>query len=300
MPDLKFLNLSFSNLDPFEGESVILNATIKNNGCSNADNFLIGFYNGNPFFGGQQIGLNQTISLSGLSTSFVNVSLDAIIGTSNFFVNSDLNNLILESDENNNFINQTLYVGAWQEFYGNVSAVKILSDFLLKNVSSWGNEINLNGNVFMTDKESEIDWLSLLAIGRNITGGNSFDDFSEIDNLLGMQNFEDSIYSVFTDGGTPKETDNFLIHNKVISNVPIINSTNNENFQTGILWDSSDDLGDNEYNFADKEDLVFVASINKESVGEYGTYDYEIRVPVELRDYDSTDSETIYLYYDLV
>ena len=49
-----------------------------------------------------------------------------------------------------------------------------------------------------------------------------------------------------------------------------------------------------------KEDLVFVASINKESVGEYGTYDYEIRVPVELRDYDSTDSETIYLYYDLV
>jgi len=112
---------------------------------------------------------------------------------SNFFVNSDLNNLILESDENNNFINQTLYVGAWQEFYGNVSAVKILSDFLLKNVSSWGNEINLNGNVFMTDKESEIDWLSLLAIGRNITGGNSIDDFSEIDDILGMQDFEDSI-----------------------------------------------------------------------------------------------------------
>ena len=300
LSDLKFLNLSFSNLDPFEGESVILNATIKNNGCSNADNFLVGFYNNNPLFGGQQIGLNQTISLSGLSTSFVNVSWGAIIGTSNLFVSSDLNNLILESDENNNFINQTIYVGAWQEFYGNVSAVKILSDFLLKNVSSWGNEINLNGNVFMTDKESEIDWLSLLAIGRNLTGGNSIDDFSEIDDILGMQDFEDSIYSVFTDGGSPKETDNLLIHNKVILNVPIINSTNNENFKTGILWDSSDDLGDNEYNFADKEDLVFVASINKGSVGEYGIYDYEIKVPVELRDYDSTDSETIYLYYDLV
>ena len=115
-----------------------------------------------------------------------------------------------------------------------------------------------------------------------------------------QEDFEDSIYSVFTDGGSPKETDNLLIHNKVILDVPIINSTNNENFKTGILWDSSDDLGDNEYNFADKEDLVFVASINKGSVGEYGTYDYEIKVPVELRDYDSTDSETIYLYYDLV
>jgi len=43
-----------------------------------------------------------------------------------------------------------------------------------------------------------------------------------------------------------------------------------------------------------------VTKINKETEGEFGIYDYEISIPVNLREYYEDDVEEVYLYYDLV
>jgi len=109
-----------------------------------------------------------------------------------------------------------------------------------------------------------------------------------------MSSFKDSVSILFEN----RSYRNFTIHQRLIENVPVINSTNNSNFVTGILWDMSDDT-DGEFSIDDKEDLVFVSNINKEKEGAYGTYDYELKIPVRLREYEKDDMNNVYLYYEL-
>jgi hypothetical protein len=301
-PDLfiSFSQILFSDLTPLENEGLVINATVENRGCGNANNFLVGFYKGDPQISGTQINQNKTISVLGLSNITTNVSWNAEIGTTNIFVLADVSNIIAESDEINNKANKTINITSWQDFYGEINGTKLLSDSLFYNLSYWSNLSNLGGNVFISDTESNIDWLSLQAIGINKTNSTTDNDFEDIDSLLGMASFEDSVYKTFTNNGDPKATASMIVHQKEISNVPVINSTNNSNFITGILWDTSDDNDDGEFSQNDKEDLIFVAKINPDKTGAYGVYDYEIRIPVKLRQYYSSDPTNVYLYYDLV
>jgi hypothetical protein len=152
------------------------------------------------------------------------------------------------------------------------------------------------GNIFVTDTDivDNIDWDNLKAIGRNITNGVSDSDFEEIDEKLNSTNYNDSVNLSYTSNGLPKDTKTFSILDDNISNVPVINSTINNNFVTGILWDSSD--GGNEYNKS--QDLVFVTEMNYNSTGKYGVYDYEIRIPVNIEKYASS-TNSISFYYEI-
>jgi len=116
--------------------------------------------------------------------------------------------------------------------------------------------------------------------------------------LLNMTDNIDSVYNVYTTSGTPDEQKNFLLFNKLINDVPVTNSINNSNFVTGILWDTSDD-SNTEFDFSEKEDLIFLTELNKDTVGTYGTYDYELRVPARLRNYKSGDSSSAVFYVEL-
>ena len=80
-----------------------------------------------------------------------------------------------------------------------------------------------------------------------------------------------------------------------IGDVPVVNSTNTISFVSGIVWDTSDG-GDGQYDGT--EDAVFVTTINESQAGKYGVYDYEIRVPVRLRDYTS-GSSTVAFYGEI-
>jgi hypothetical protein len=301
LPDL-FVNFSKINLsksNPIENESVKINAFIENLGCTDAENILVGFFEGDPSNSGTNIE-NSTINITQLSSIWTNVSWNVKIGPNNLFIIADYNSLINEDDETNNKANKTISINSWQDIYGNTTVDKIIGNGTDK-IKKWFNESNLGGNIFVTDSESSINWLSLQAIGEIKEGGESTDDFLEIDYLLGMNFFEDSVSKLFSDNQNPKEIKDIIVHQKEIQNIPIINSTNNSNFITGILWDYSDDTNGTggEFDLADKEDIVFLANINKESEGTYGFYDYQIKIPSKLREYQNLDSEEIYLYYDL-
>ena len=99
-------------------------------------------------------------------------------------------------------------------------------------------------------------------------------DFSEVDNNLNMSDVNDSVVNTYTSGGDPIETANYTIFNKIVYNIPVINSTNNSNFVTGILWDSSDDLGNGQFDLSDQEDVLFVTKLNPSTQGRYGIYDF--------------------------
>jgi hypothetical protein len=294
---INFTSITLNESNPFENQIVKINAIVENLGCTNAENVLVSFFEGDPDISGENI-RNVTINISQISSTPANISWNAKIGPNNIFVVADYNNLIDEENESNNKANKTLSINSWQYIYGNASVDKIIGDET-ENISKWFNESNLQGNIFITDSESSINWLSLQAIGKTKTGGESFNDFLEIDEILGMTYFEDPISEVFSENQNPKSTTNMLVHQKEILGVPIVNSTNNSSFVTGILWDSSDDILDGEFDSEDKEDIVFITPIKKNTEGSYGFYDYEIIIPSKLREYESLDSEKIYLYYDL-
>lgn len=300
LPDLSinYNTIHLSNINPFENETIIINATIENLGCGEIVGGIIGFFDGNPALNGENLN-NDTINLGSLEKTEASIIWKAQMGKHNFFVFADYWELIEEFNETNNYKNKTFSINSWQEIYGNFSINKTLGADKF-NLSKWFNESSLGGNIFVTDSECNVDWTSLQAIGKTISGGDSSNDFSEIDSLLNMQNFEDSVSKKFSNSQIPKQKDFFMIHQKNITDVPTINSTSDKTFVTGILWDYSDDVdSDNEYDSNDKEDLLFVTKINKGKAGDYGIYDYELEIPARLREYKTEDSGQVYLYYDL-
>ena len=82
--------------------------------------------------------------------------------------------------------------------------------------------------------------------------------------------------------------------------MPTAESTNSTTFVTGILWDSSDDTNNNyQFDNTSKEDIVFVTRVNQSKTGMYGTYDYELRVPANLKNYKGPDTQTVVFYTEI-
>jgi hypothetical protein len=86
-----------------------------------------------------------------------------------------------------------------------------------------------------------------------------------------------------------------------VTNVPEAKSTNNTNFYTGILWDTSD-TAPSYYSYNStpslRADVVFVTQLNYNKLGSYGNYDYELSVPAFLRNYKN-NGENVQLYYEI-
>ena len=283
-----FGNVVGFNLSPsVENEIVNVSVNVSNLGCVASGTFTVGFSDNDGNF------KNETVSVG--SHGFLNVSAlwFTKIGLSNISVHLDLLENVSEDNESNNVANNSIYLEAWQDIYGNMSLDKLLSGWG-KNMSFWGGEEGFAGSVFVADSESDVEWVSLQAIGRTKAGLVSSNDFSEIDSILEMGSFNDSVYEVFS----VSELDNFSVFQRDIANVSYVNSSANGNFVTGILWDMSDSA-DSEYDSGEEEDVVFVAKVNRGKVGSYGVYDYEICVPSKLRSYDVADEANVYLYYDL-
>jgi hypothetical protein len=286
----------FNTTSPKENETINITATVQNIGYAPGTNIMVQFFKGNPLSGGTQIGNNQTVDLNG--SQEVNVSQNYLpqIGLNEIYVIVDQYDDFTEFDENNNLANKNMSVGAWQFFYGDIlsSANYSLDDNSSDSVIDWSIDSYSGGSVFVSDVDSSVSWANVLAIGKNTLGGASSSDLSEIDSLLSMTGFQDSIENLYLG-----DEDNFRVFDREVTNVLITNSTNNTNFVTGILWDSSDTIGDNEFDSTDSEDLIFVSKIEKDLAGTYGTYDYEMRVPATLRSYAGVGSNSVAFYLEL-
>ncbi|MBD3252206.1 DNRLRE domain-containing protein, partial [Candidatus Pacearchaeota archaeon] len=307
-PDFKvnITSLVFNTSEPKEEETVEINATVYNTGGADVENVIVKFYDGDPDLSGQQINGDRAVNLSRYGMNVTGVYWSSDLGTSEIFVVVDppvaSNGSYDEWNESNNKISRNLSVGSWEFFYGDILSV---SDYSLEtdlNLSliRWSIDSIENGNIFVSDYKSIISWSDLIAIGKNKTGSNSsINDFSDIDSLLNTTEFNDSVYNVFTNNGNPKATTKYLVFDNFVYEVPVADSINNSNFKTGILWDSSDDVGDGEFSQDDKEDLVFSTQLNESTQGAYGIYDYEMRVPAKLREYDETDSNSVIFYLEI-
>ena len=301
-PDLTLNSSSiyFSNAILTEGNNITIYANITNAGLSDASNpFIVQFYLGDPDSGGTQIGGNATIlNLSIGATKTVNTTYLLNIGNNNIFVYIDRTNAVNESDKSNNKANNSISVGMYQYYYGNITTNLLLGT---SNNSIFFNNLNITdfrGNVFVANAESVFSFTDLQALGRNKNNDSVNNDFSDLDTNLNTTGFSDSINAVWANGtNIPLMTGVFQITPKLtIYNVPIVYSSNNSNFTTGILWDTADDISNNfQYDTTDKEDVIFVTSFNVSKTSSSG-YMYEIKVPALLRNYKSTSGK-VALYY---
>ncbi|MBU0665924.1 MAG: hypothetical protein KKC26_01045, partial [Nanoarchaeota archaeon] len=287
LPDLQILgsNIQFNETNPEENKTIIVNATITNEGNVAAGSFIVQFYRGDPDDDGVKIENKTVSSLNAGSNVTVAVNYTTIIGPNQIFVQVDIplvsNGQVTESDETNNEANNTFNVGLYHVVTGTTNDFLELTDLSAKTLFSWDVTNLTKSNIFVVDSDSVVSWDSLQAISRNTTNASTTNDFEEIDLAFGSTNYSDSINTTYTSSSSPKSTAPFYVFNKNITDVPIVNSTINTNFVTGILWDYND--GGSEYNGT--QDLIFISEVNENKVGQYGTYDFEIKIPALLRTY---------------
>ncbi|HVY01546.1 MAG TPA: hypothetical protein VHA12_02165, partial [Candidatus Nanoarchaeia archaeon] len=299
--------ITFNNTSPKENEANSINATIYNLANITVPNVTVQFFLGDPQTTGVQIGQNITIfDFNGTSSLVVQTNLSSSgIGYSNVFVVVDplagTNGRIEELNESNNIGNNTVVVSAWQFVYGFMNPD---NEFVLQNNASvglakWQASTFTSANLYVSDYDSTIFWYNLKALGKNTLDVNTTNDFADVDTLLNMTGLTDSIVKTYTNNtGVNFSTDNFMIFQRTVNNVPVTNSINNSNFKTGILWDTTKNTN-TEFDTTNKEDLVFVTKVNQNAVGAYGTYDYEIRIPAKLRNYYNTDSSKVSFYSEI-
>ncbi len=182
----------------------------------------------------------------------------------------------------------------WHRFYGNASGNLTLTDSAGEGqVMIWPDADAYN--IYFADHDTVVQWDSLQAIGKNISGGNSSNDFEELDNAFGTSAYVDNINKTFSiDGSAPIETCDLNIYTHPVLSVPIAQSAWNSTFETGILWDTSD--GGAEYSNSINQSTVWIVKANHSIDDTYGIYDFLGNIPAELSDYEgSTDLVDIYV-----
>jgi hypothetical protein len=295
-PDLIVSSIQFNKSDSQtrEGMNITINATILNQGNVNVTkSFNVSFFLGDPDSGGTQINGNKTINGLNVGVSkTVNVSwiIDSG-GPRAIFVIVDpplaTNGSVKETVENNNKNNKTLHVPAYNYFYGDVENNLLLADQDNVSFYYYFDIANVSGNILVTDEECSISFGQLQAIGRDINNNSVSNDFNDTDSALGMTAYNDSIRWIYTHNtDIPLATKTMTLYNKQINNIPVVNSTNTSSFQTGLLWD----MGDGGTQYTGAQDLVLVTEINQDKTGAYDVYDYEIRVPTNLKNYAAVGS----------
>ncbi|MCF7861065.1 hypothetical protein K9M79_02380 [Candidatus Woesearchaeota archaeon] len=284
-------SVNFSSWTPIENENITIYGTVQNIGNTIFPNITLQFYD---LTSDVSIGGNFTLyNFSPTNVTTINTTWISSLGDHKIELQADIpiatDGQYTEVNESNNNASSVVNISTWGVVYGQVVgniSLATISDLLYL----WSPEVPA-GNMFIKDVDSDVDWHSLQAIGRTSSGGIAANDFVDIDTVLGTASFFDNITSKYSDdGSTPRLTDTFNISSNPIANVPIINSTNTSLFVTGILWDMSDS-GDTEFDIAEGEDLVFVTHVNSEKLGSYGIYDYEVSVPVKLKEYKSGENK---------
>jgi hypothetical protein len=272
---------------PVAKQSIWINATIFNLGSANhTRNATVQFIEHNLYDGINTILANFTVNITSGGNATLNVSYLVHVGDFAIIVEADVplatNGTVVEANESNNKANITIVVPSYHVFYGDVVADILLATSSSSQVFAWLNATSTAGNIYATDTDSTVSFSTLRPLGRNQSYNRTFDDFAELDLALNTTNLTTSINRTYTADSWANYTRNFTIFNEFITDVPVVNSTNNSNFVTGILWDYSDSTNGN---YTGVQDVVFITRINRRATGLYGSYDYELKLPANLERY---------------
>ncbi len=283
-------NITFFPPSPVQNQTVIVNASILNSG-TNATNVVVQIIQNDTVYSSLR---NLTLPFFlGNSRIIVNASFVAHVGSNNIFVRVDPNNIFEESEESDNYANNSFFISAWQIYHGNTTGRLELSTTLNVTILNWKTTMR---NIFFSETGAQFSWTQLHPLGLDLTNATRLDDFLQADIALNTSDYLDSLNLSYTNNGQVRQNATFFFFNRTFVGVPALNTTNSSIFQTAALWDA----GDGGTEFDGSQDLLFVTRVNLSAKGFYGTYDYEIRVPPGLKDFRNPAFDTITIYVELV
>ncbi len=261
------------------------------------------FYDGDPAADGSFID-ERYVNISGISNVTFNVTWLSKVGLHNIYIIIDPTYSTNDFDRNNNIAYNNTFTSLWQIYYGQITSSMANLGYYNYTFINWSLSTSSSLNIYVTSAGSDINWVSLEAITLNTSGEqdeNCLNDFNDLDLSLNIENFSDSINSTYSIDNYPIRTSNYSVYNVMVRDVPEAMSTNNTNFYTGILWDTSDTVLPY-YSYEStpslRSDVIFVTKVNYNQEGAYGIYDYEIKVPAFLREYNG-DEGVVQFYYEL-
>ena len=275
LPDLNITDIELTPTQlQHENTTTEVNVTVRNDGF-NASNFVVGLYANGSLVSSHQVTFleeNHSITVSFNYTP-------SYKGEINITARVDTTSVIYESNDSwqygweksNNEMSTILLSNAsmWHIFYGDINGSILLAMNKTYIFYQW--HWNGNGNIYAVSQGSNISWISLTALGKNISGNDSLNDFTELDSLLNTSQFPDNIVRTYSSDGTHANfTEVIRVYGKIVNDVPVTYSAYHF---TGILWDSSDS-SDDEFDAVDNEDIVFVDKFNASA-----PYSYHIQVP---------------------
>lgn len=238
--------------------SVFLNISYWNGSKTNIDEV---FFNNLNMLAGQSQILNTTWTLD--------------IGKYIFEAEADYHDAIIELNKLNNFLERNKTISAWQVLYGNFDNVVLNLENSGSNLFKEWNVSTPSGLLYFADIDAVFEPYNLRPI--NESGW-----LALVDAALNLTGFDDSVSALFdtTNNGLPDNFTSATIAGTSMD-VPIIYSANETtSFYTGLLYDA----GSLNEAYDGSQAIVFVTFVDGPQVGAYGSYDYELRVPVTLRD----------------
>ncbi|MCK5107923.1 MAG: hypothetical protein KAQ83_04305, partial [Nanoarchaeota archaeon] len=271
--DLTISNIYFSAQEIVEGQNLSIYVNVTNQGTEDAGDFAvrlnISLWNGTKNYNGTLY--SNYLSLLAGNNQIINFEWNISSGTYIFDASVDYLNNVTEGNETNNELSINYTVSSWHTFYGQINSTLFLSDNINNEFMNW-TITNPSGNLYYYDFDSSFYPFDLIPL-------NGTNDLEEADIALGLTGFIDSLINLFDrdKDGYSDDSMTLEISGSNVANIPIINSTNNSNFITGILYDSNDGVG-----YDGSQDLVFITAVHDNQQGRYGIYDYEVRLPSPL------------------
>lgn len=279
-------NVSFNDSKPVEDETISINVNLSNEGVVDTEKpnitAIIETYNGTDWIENETVSEVKSVP----ENSSITASLPWKVkpGPWNFNIISDPENTIKETNESNNRNSTIIDIESYQTIYGGSdSRLEVGSGN--QNVYMW-NPVNDRGNLYFYDVDSEFSFTSLEPL--------SSSDLVEADEALKMRGHNDSIESLWdaNDDGTIDHFKSMEVGARSL-NVPVINSTEGSDFETGLLYDSGDG---SPYNGT--QDLVLITEMEADKTGKYGSYDYEVKLPFYLGEL-RPGSDKVEIYQEL-
>jgi hypothetical protein len=258
-------NVGFNNTDPVEDRDIEVQYSLENLGKIDSEDpnmtMDVDTYNGTQWVDQSFDTKEEIISKDTIDQRDFIWSPEP--GPFRFNITADPNDNIKETDETDNSASDLLDVSSYQTFYGGTDLTLRLG--AQEDDLRVFNQQIAKGNLHFTDTDSEIGFSDLEPVTSN---------FQEADNALNMRGHNDSIQNEFD----PDRNKTFNIAGEQ-KTAPVINSSSNGNFKTGIFYDSSTGTP-----FDGSQPVVFVTEIKDSTQGEYGIYDYEAKIPALLRE----------------
>jgi hypothetical protein len=269
-------DVGFNDTDPVEDRDIEVQYSLENLGKIDSENpnmtMDVDTYNGTQWVDQSFDTKEEIISKDTIDERDFIWSPEP--GPFRFNITADPNDNIKETDETDNSASDLLDVSSYQTFYGGTDLTLRLG--AQEDDLRVFNQQIAKGNLHFADTDSDIAFSDLEPVDSN---------FQEADNALNMRGHNDSIQEEFD----PDRNKTFEIAGEQ-KTAPVINSSSNGNFKTGIFYDSSEGTP-----FDGTQSIVFVSEIQDSVEGEYGIYDYEARIPALLREQEgSNDMIDIY------